>query len=85
MEDSNNMVNDIAIVEETMQLLSIHAPSVYAEMKGWEFTTRISKIRRALGITQQQIVNFVEFDTPLPPDNTMGSVALGFSNLKGGT
>ena len=84
MTDSNNMVNDVAIVEETMQLLSIHAPSVYAEMKGWEFITRITKIRRSLIVSQTQILNIAEFDTALPPDNSLGAVALGLSNLQGG-
>ena len=56
------------------------APSVYAELKGWEFTTRISKIRRGIVASQQQIINFAEFGSPLPPQNTQSAVALNLNN-----
>ena len=82
IQDTNNMVDDVALVEETMKLLSIHAPSVYAEQKGWEFTTRITKIRRSLISSQQQVLNVVEFGQPLPPESQEGALATGLLDLQ---
>jgi len=67
------------IVEEAMNLLSIYAPSVYAEMKGWEFVTRLQKIRAGILNTQQQILNYAETGQVIPDSSE--NLALTLNNL----
>jgi len=74
------MVNDCNVVEETMQLLSIHSPAVYAEMRGWEYTTRLQKIRESILTNEQGVINFVETGQIIPDE--AGALALQLNELK---
>lgn len=60
MERLELMRSDADIIEETMQLLSIHSPATYNEMKGWEYTTRLQKIREAIMTNEQAVINYAE-------------------------
>lgn len=85
IEDLSQMKQDIDDAEATLQFLSIYAPGVYGDMKGWEFQTRIKKIRRAVitreaevinlaatGITGTSLVGGTEAGTPPPASTFFG-------------
>ena len=84
IDDSNNMVDDANVVEETMQLLARYAPSIWAEMKGWEFTTRLQKIRRGILTRQQQIINIATTGQAIPPEAGQLDLLLNDLTVKGG-
>ena len=80
MERLEMMVTDANIIEETMKLLAIHAPAVYAENRGWEYVTRLQKIREAILSNEQAVINFAETGQVLPADS--GALALQLNELQ---
>lgn len=81
MEDTNNMVQDVNDVEALMKDVYLQAPSVWGEMKGWEYVSRLQKIRRAIIARQAQILNIAETGQPLPD---AGAMALALAKLETG-
>lgn len=75
-ERLNNMQGDVDDVESMMLQLSILAPSVWGEAKGWEFETRLQKIRESILSSKQAVSNFAETGQILPDANDQLGVML---------
>ena len=80
MDRLNQMADDVSIVAEAMKILSIYSPAVYADNKGWEYITRVQKIREAILTNQQGVLNFAQTGNILPPDT--GALAMQLSELQ---